>query len=147
MNLNLNWYPLLFAALPAGWAIADHIHQKAPRRAAILGALAVAFIVAGVPALLAWFKHPLKPGLVMVSAVVILGASAALIWHDIIKAHYKKPLFGRQGKPHHYRPQYWTAAFVLSALLVFGSIGAVFHGMGHGVGQMWNGFTTSKPGA
>jgi hypothetical protein len=140
----MNFAALLIAVIPTAIAVTLHIAKVWPRFAAIVGGLAIPFLIAGIPPLLHLVGHPLSAGWAMVVAVAAgVGALVFLALEFFVKGHSKKRLLGRKGEPHHWRAQYATATLAVAVLMVIGSWASVRHEISHGWTQTWS---TSRPG-
>jgi hypothetical protein len=142
----VNWAAILIAVIPAAMAAILHVSKKLPRFAAIVGGIAVPFLIAGVPPLLRLVGHPLSPGAAMVTALAAaVGSVVFLALEFFVKGHAKKPLLGRKGEPHHWRAQYATAVLAVAVLMITANWAPIWHEVGHGWTQTWSGI--SRPGA
>lgn len=142
----MDFAALLIAVIPTAVAVILHASKKLPRLAAIVGGLAVPFLIAGVPPLLRLVGHPLTAGVTMVAALAAATGSVVFLTLEFfVKGHAKKRLLGRKGDPHHWRAQYATAVLAVAVLMIAGSWAAVRHEISHGWSQTWS--SVSKPGA
>ena len=139
----MNWAPLTLAVVFATPATVMLLHGKLPRAVAILYALAVLCLLAGVPSLMAMLRHPMKPGLILLGALAAALASATFFYLDVIRGHHKDSLMGRKaitgsggGKGnHHIRPLIATVGLAVFGLMVALNWTAVAQGIGGGFSQ------------
>jgi hypothetical protein len=119
------------------------LHGKLPRAVAILFALAVLCLLAGVPSLMAMLRHPLRPGLVLLGILAAALASATFFYLDVIRGHHKDSLMGRKAiagggggkKNHHVRPLVATVGLAVFGLMIALNWTAVASGIGGGFNQ------------
>lgn len=88
--------PLLIATIPGTIAVYMFVRHKAPRARAVLAAIALFFIIAGVPALLAAVGHPVAAGWTLIGLVAGWILCVLFVYHDIIKGEHKHQLVGRK---------------------------------------------------
>lgn len=137
----MNWAPLTLAVVFATPATVMLLHGKLPRAVAILYALAVLCLLAGVPSLMAMLRHPMKPGLILLGALAAALASATFFYLDVLKGGHKDSLMGRKaitggGKGnHHIRPLIATVGLAVFGLMVALNWGQVAQGIGGGFSQ------------
>lgn len=145
----MNWASLLLAVVLGTPAVVLLIRHKAPRATAILGALAVICLLAGVPSLLALMGHPIGTGWVLLGIVIAFIVSVMFFYFDIIRGEHKSPLRGRKGgatgqpgQPgaggkhnHHVRPMAASLGLVVTGLLIALNWSAVWSGTSHGFSQ------------
>jgi hypothetical protein len=148
----MNWAPLILAVVFATPAAVMLLHGQAPRAVAILAALAVLCLLAGVPSFLAEVGHPLPPGPVLLGIVAAALASATFFYLDVIRGHHKRPLkIGRKaiggaavggaaqgggGKGgHHARPLVASVGLAVFGLMIALNWPAVAAGVGGGFSQ------------
>lgn len=96
--MNIQWDPLIPAAVTAAFAGGFYMYGKLPRFTAFLTAAAVAFAAAGTGLLAMAHKHPVGTGPWQVA--IILGAASGLVlfWFIVIKGHHRHPVIkGRKG--------------------------------------------------
>ena len=153
----MNWASLLLAVVFGTPAAVMFLRHKAPRATAILAALAVLCLVAGVPSLMAAAGHPIPPGPFLLVVVVVAIVSAMFFYLDVIRGEHKTPLFkgkggGTPGQPgtggkhnHHVRPLASCVGLALAGLLIAVNWSAVVSGTGSGITQTVNTITHQKP--
>jgi hypothetical protein len=129
------------------------LHGKLPRAVAILYALAVLCLLAGVPSLMAFLGHPLRPGLILLGILAAALASATFFYLDVIRGHHKDSLMGRKAtgggapgtpgaatsgkgrKNHHVRPLIATVGLAVFGLMIALNWPSVASGIGGGFNQ------------
>lgn len=143
----MNWASLLLAVVFGTPAAVMFIRHKAPRAAAILAALAVLALFAGVPSLMAAVGHPIPPGPFLLAVVAVAITCGMFFYLDVIRGEHKSPVFGRKGggtpgQPgagskhnHHVRPLVSCVGLALAGLLIAVNWSAVVSGTGHGFSQ------------
>jgi hypothetical protein len=144
----VNWASLLLAVVFGTPGAVLLVRHKAHRTHAILIALAVLCLLAGVPSLLAAIGHPLKPGLVLLGIVALGIVFAMFFYFDVIRGEHKTPLMGRKaigggaGAPggggksgYHVRPLVSSVGLVVVGLMIALNWSAVANGVGSGFGQ------------
>jgi hypothetical protein len=149
----VNYGPLFLAAVFGTLAVVGLIRHKAPRITAILAALAVLCILAGVPSMLAMLGHPIGRGPILLGIIVATIAFAAFFYFDVIRGEHKTPLLGRKaigggqgGQPgggggkanHHVRPLVASVGLAVFGLLIAMNWHAVISGTGGGVSQTFS---------
>lgn len=141
----MNWAPLTLAVVFAAPATVMLLHGKLPRAVAILYALAALCLLAGIPALLAFLGHPLRPGLILLGILAAALASATFFYLDVIRGHHKDSLMGRKAiagagggggkKNHHVRPLVATVGLAVFGLMIALNWSSVANGIGGGFSQ------------
>ena len=141
----MNWAPLTLATIFGALGVAMFVRHKAPRAAAVIIALAVLFLLAGVPSLLARLGHPIPPGPLLLGIVAVAVVSAFFFYLDVIRGEHKKPLFARKGAAaagvpgggsnHHIRPLAASIGLLVAGLLVAFNWAAIWAGGSHGFSQ------------
>lgn len=144
----MNWAPLTLAVVFATPATVMLLHGKLPRAVAILYALAALCLLAGVPPLLAFLGHPLRPGLILLGILAAALASATFFYLDVIRGHHKDSLMGRKAigggaaggggggkKNHHVRPLVATVGLAVFGLMIALNWSSVASGIGGGFSQ------------
>ena len=144
----MNWAPLTLAVFFGAPAIAMMVRHKAPRTAAVLAALALLCVLAGIPSFLAALGHPLKPGLTLLVIVAAFCVSLIFFYLDVIRGEHKSPLFkgkggaaagaagGGGGKhSHHLRPLLACVGLTMASLLLVFNFAAVAASVGGGFSQ------------
>jgi hypothetical protein len=123
------------------------VRHKAPRTAAVLAALALLCVLAGIPSFLAALGHPLKPGLTLLIVVAAFCVSLIFFVLDVIRGEHKSPLFkgkgggaagaaGGGGKHnHHLRPLLSCVGLAMASLLLVFNFSAVAASIGGGFSQ------------
>ena len=157
----MNYASLILAAMFGTPAVVMLLHKKAPRVVAILAALAVLCVIAGVPSILAAIGHPLAPGPILLGIIVIAAASATFFYFDVIRGRHKDPLMGQKAiaaagaggrggaaggskRNHHVRPLIAAVALAVSGLMVAINFSAVTQGLGGGFSQTVNTITHQR---
>lgn len=158
----MKWSSLLLATLAGTPAVYMFVRHKGPRARAVLAAVAVLFLISGVPSLLAAIGHPVAARwmLLVIPAGLIL--SALFVWHDIVKGEHHKPVMGRKaigggaaagpgaaqagGKKgaHHMRPLLAAVGLVVFALMGVMNWSLIVSGAGNGFGQTVNTLTHQR---
>lgn len=148
---GLNYAPLSLTAVFGTLAVVMLIRHKAPRVTAIFAALAVLFLLAGVPSLLAMIGHPIGSGPILLILIVGAIGFASFFYFDVIRGEHKTALFSRKGggaggpaggggkANHHVRPLVASVGLVVFGLLIAMNWSAVVTGTSGGFSQ---GFTT-----
>jgi hypothetical protein len=142
----VNWAPLTLAVVFAAPATVMLLHGKLPRAVAILYALAALCLLAGMPSLLAFLGHPLRPGLILLGILAAALASATFFYLDVIRGHHKDSLMGRKAiagaggggggkKNHHVRPLVATVGLAVFGLMIALNWSSVASGIGGGFSQ------------
>ena len=143
----MNWASLLLAVVFGTPAAVMFIRHKAPRAAAVLAALALLCLLAGVPSLMAEVGHPIPPGPFLLGVVAAAIVSAMFFYLDVIRGEHKTPVFGRKGSGapgqpgaggkhnHHVRPLVSCVGLALAGLLIAFNWTAVVSGTSHGFSQ------------
>jgi hypothetical protein len=155
----VKWSSLLLATLAGTPAVYMFVRHKGPRARAVLAAVAVLFLISGVPSLLAAVGHPVAAEwmLLVIPAGFIL--CALFVWHDIVKGEHHKPVMSRKaiggGSPagpgaaqgggkksaHHMRPLLAAVGLVVFALMGVMNWSLIVSGAGNGFGQTVNTLT------
>jgi hypothetical protein len=147
----MNWAPLTLAVIFGGFGITMMLRHKGPRAAAILVALALLCLLAGIPSFLAALGHPLRPGLTLLIVVAAFCVSLIFFYLDVIRGEHKSPL-GRKGgggqpgpggQPgaagrkhnHHIRPLVSCVGLAMASLLLVFNFAAVAQSIGGGFSQ------------
>jgi len=159
----VKWSSLLLATLAGTPAVYMFIRHKGPRARAVFAAVAVLFLISGVPSLLAAVGHPVAAAwmLLVIPAGFIL--CALFVWHDIVKGEHHKPVMSRKaigggtaagpgaaqgggGKKsaHHMRPLLAAVGLVVFALMGVINWNLIVSGAGHGFGQTVNTLTHQR---
>ena len=86
---TVNWASLPLAVVFGTPAAVMLLHAKRPRAVAILAALAVLCLLAGVPSLLARLGHPLPPGPFLLAIVAAALVSVMFFYFDVIRGQHK----------------------------------------------------------
>ena len=151
----MNWAPLTLAVIFGIPAITMFVRHKAPRAHAILAAVALLCLLAGIPSFLAALGHPLKPGLTLLIIVAAFCVSLIFFWLDVIRGEHKTPLFKGKGgaapggaagagggsrKNHHIRPLASCTGLAMATLLLVFNAGAVGQSIGGGFSQTFSTF-------
>ena len=143
----MNWAPLTLAVVFGGFGVTMMLRHKGPRAAAILLALALLCLLAGIPSFLAALGHPLRPGLTLLIVVAAFCVSLIFFYLDVIRGEHKSPLFkgkgggaapgaGGGGKHnHHVRPLVATVGLAMASLLLVFNFAAVAQSLGGGFSQ------------
>ena len=143
----MNWAPLTLAVVFGGFGVTMMLRHKGPRAAAILLALALLCLLAGIPSFLAALGHPLRPGLTLLIIVAAFCVSLIFFYLDVIRGEHKSPLFkgkgggapgaaGGGGKHnHHVRPLVATVGLAMASLLLVFNFAAVAQSLGGGFSQ------------
>jgi hypothetical protein len=142
----VNWAPLTLAVVFGVPAITMMVRHKAPRAAAVLAALALLCVLAGIPSFLAALGHPLKPGLTLLIVIAAFGVSLIFFYLDVIRGEHKSPLRkggGGAGTPgagggkhnHHVRPLLSCVGLAMASLLLVFNFSAVAASIGGGFSQ------------
>jgi hypothetical protein len=142
----VNWAPLTLAVVFGVPAITMMVRHKAPRTAAVLAALALLCVLAGIPSFLAAFGHPLKPGLTLLIVIAAFAVSLIFFYLDVIRGEHKSPLRkGGGGTPgqaggggkhnHHVRPLLSCVGLAMASLLLVFNFSAVAASIGGGFSQ------------
>lgn len=143
----MNYSSLLLAVVLGTPAAVLLIRHKAPRATAILAALAVLCLLAGIPSLLAALGHPVARGPVLLGVVVAAIAFAMFFYFDVIRGEHKAQLFGRKGggtagapgtgskANHHVRPMVASVGLAVAGLVIALNWTAVVSGTGGGFSQ------------
>ena len=150
----MNWAPLTLAVVFATPALVMLLHGKLPRAVAILFALAALCLLAGVPSLLAFLGHPLRPGLILLGILAAALASATFFYLDVIRGHHKDSLMGRKAiaganggggkKNHHVRPLVATVGLAVFGMMIALNWSPVAGGIGGGFSQTVNTITHQR---
>lgn len=145
MNYTILCVTAVFGTLAAVMIIRD----KAPRARAIFAAVAVLFLLAGVPSLLAMIGHPIGSGPILLGIIVAAIVFASFFYFDIIRGEHKTVLFTRKGgggaggggggKASHHRSLVVCIGLVVFGLLVAVNSHAIISGTSGGFTQ---GFTS-----
>lgn len=149
----MNWAPLTLAVIFGAFAITMMIRHKAPRAAAVLAALALLCLLAGIPSFLADLGHPLKPGLTLLVIVGAFCVSLIFFYLDVVRGEHRTPLFksggkggavapgaaagasGSSRKNHHIRPLAACVGLAMASLLLAFNFAAVAQSVGGGFSQ------------
>lgn len=144
----MNWAPLTLAVVFGGFGVTMMLRHKGPRAAAILVALALLCLLAGIPSFLAALGHPMRPGLTLLIVVAAFCVSLIFFYLDVIRAEHKSPLFkgkgggapgaagGGGGKHnHHIRPLVSCVGLAMASLLLVFNFAAVAQSIGGGFSQ------------
>ncbi len=142
----MNWASLLLAVAFGTPAVVLHLRHKAPRVSAIMAALAVVCLIAGIPSLLRMLGHPIGTGWILLVIVAAGIVSAMFFYFDVIRGEHKSPLLGRRGgaagqpgtgSKHnaHVRPLAASLGLVVTGLLIALNWSAVWSGTSHGFTQ------------
>jgi len=145
----VNWAPLTLAVFFGAPAIAMMLRHKAPRTAAILAALALLCVLAGIPSFLAALGHPLRPGLTLLIVVAAFAVSLIFFYLDVIRGEHKSPLFKSKGGAaapgasgggggkhnHHLRPLLACVGLAMASLVLVFNFAAVAASVGGGFSQ------------
>ena len=132
----MNWASLPLAVVFAAPATVMLLHGKLPRAVAILYALAALCLLAGVPALLAFLGHPLRPGLILLGILAAALASATFFYLDVIRGHPGAAGgTGRGKKNHHVRPLVASVGLAVFGLMIALNWASVASGIGGGFSQ------------
>jgi energy-coupling factor transporter transmembrane protein EcfT len=144
----VNWAPLTLAVVFGVFGITMMLRHRAPRTAAVLAALALLCLLAGIPSFLAALGHPLKPGLTLLIVVAAFCVSLIFFYLDVIRGEHKSPVFkgkggaaagaagGGGGKHnHHLRPLLACVGLAMASLLLVFNFAAVEQSLGGGFSQ------------
>lgn len=144
----MNWAPLTLAVVFGGFGVTMMLRHKGPRAAAVLVALALLCLLAGIPSFLAELGHPLKPGLTLLVIVAAFCVSLIFFYLDVIRGEHKTQLFGRKGggapgqagtgggkHNHHIRPLVSCVGLAMASLLLVFNFAAVAQSLGGGFSQ------------
>lgn len=141
----MNYDPLFLGAVFGTLAAVGLVRHKAPRATAILAALAVLCLLAGVPSMLAALGHPIARGPILLGIIIGAVGFAAFFHFDIIRGEHKTPLGlkaigGKGGEGggkanHHVRPLVVTVGLTVFGLLIAMNWSAVVSGTGGGFTQ------------
>ena len=143
----MNWAPLTLAVFFGAPAIAMMVRHKAPRTTAVLAALALLCVLAGIPSFLAALGHPLKPGLTLLIVAAAFCVSLIFFVLDVIRGEHKSPLFkgkggGAAGQPgaagkhnHHIRPLLACVGLAMASLVLVFNFAAVAQSVSGGFSQ------------
>ena len=154
----MNWGPLTLAVVFGAPAASMMVRHKAPRARAILAALALLCLLAGVPSFLAAMGHPLQPGVTMLVIIAVFIVSLFFVYLDIVRGEHKTVLFkgkgggpgapggGGGGRNHHIRPLLSCVGLAMAGLLLIFNAGAVTQSVTGGFSQTVNTFA-HHPGA
>jgi hypothetical protein len=142
----VNWAPLTLAVVFGGFGITMMLRHKGPRAAAVLVALALLCLLAGIPSFLAALGHPLRPGLTLLIVVAAFCVSLIFFYLDVIRGEHKSPLRKGGGAPgaagggggkhnHHIRPLLSCVGLAMASLLLVFNFSAVAASIGGGFSQ------------